>query len=144
MGKLTTAMKAEAAGNAPHPDGRRRRSRASRAKIITALMELTESGDPSPSAARVAEHAGVGLRSVFRHFDDMDSLYAEMDQILTDRVLPILMKPYLASDWREQLIELVERRAEVNELIAPYRVMSSLKRFRSDVLMKNYQRLLNH
>ena len=56
-----------------HPDGRRQRSRASRAKIIKAFMELMKSGDPSPSAARVAERAGVGLRSVFRHFDDMDS-----------------------------------------------------------------------
>ena len=82
MTKLTTATRADAAKDKPHPDGRRQRSQASRAKIVTAFMELIESGDPSPSAARVAKRAGVGLRSVFRHFDDMDSLYAEIDGIL--------------------------------------------------------------
>ena len=39
------------------------------------MMNLIEGGDLMPSAARVAEEAGVGLRTVFRHFDDMDSLY---------------------------------------------------------------------
>ena len=118
----------------PHPDGRRQRSQASRAKIIRALMELIESGDPAPSAARVAKRAGVGLRSVFRHFDDMDSLYAEIDNILNNQWGPVLAKAYQSEDWREQLVELVERRAKVNEAIYPHRIITSLARFRSTVV----------
>jgi hypothetical protein len=40
-------------------DGRRERSKSSRAKIIAAMLELVERGDVQPSAARVADHAGV-------------------------------------------------------------------------------------
>lgn len=144
MAKLTTAIKTDAAKDKPHPDGRRQRSRASRAKIITAFMELTEAGDPSPSAARVAERAGVGLRSVFRNFDDMDSLYYEMNQVLEDRTLPILLQPCVSTNWREQLIELVQRRAEVYELIAPHRIIATIARFRSNALMNNYRRLMKY
>lgn len=126
----------------PHPDGRRQRSQASRAKIVSALMELMETGDPSPSAARVAKRAGVGLRSVFRHFDDMDSLYAEIDRLLIARWQPVLAKPYKNDGWRQQLIELIKRRAEVYEQIAPFRIMTSIARYRSDLLMQNYERLM--
>ena len=144
MAKRSAVVPDVTAGDKPHPDGRRQRSQASRVKIVTAFMELLESGDPSPSAARVAERAGVGLRSVFRHFDDMDSLYAEIDTILNKQWGPVMVAPYVSDDWREQLIELVERRAKVNEAIYPHRIMTSLARFRSKLLMSNYKRLLKY
>lgn len=128
----------------PHPDGRRQRSQASRAKIVEAFMTLLKEGDPRPSAARVAKKAGVGLRSVFRHFDDMDSLYLEIDNLLYKRWAPVLTAPYRSSDWRDQLIELIERRAEVSEHIAPYRLITNFARFRSAQLMKNYERLMKY
>ena len=56
----------------PQADGRRQRSQRSREKILRAYWELMLAGDMSPSAAAIAEHAGVGLRSVFRHFEDLD------------------------------------------------------------------------
>jgi AcrR family transcriptional regulator len=33
-------------------------------------------GAPAPSAARIAARAGVSLRSVFQHFNDVESLFA--------------------------------------------------------------------
>ncbi|QJB69512.1 TetR/AcrR family transcriptional regulator [Parasphingorhabdus halotolerans] len=128
----------------PHPDGRRQRSQVSHAKIIAAFMKLLKEGDPNPSAARVAKRAGVGLRSVFRHFDDMDSLYLEIDNLLYDRWGAGLTAPYSSSDWRDQLLELIARRAEVYENIAPYRLITNFARFRSEQLMKNYERLMTH
>ena len=59
-------------------DGRRERSRTNHAKIIAAGMELIGKGEYLPNAARVAEVAGVGIRSVFRHFEDMDALYRQL------------------------------------------------------------------
>ena len=144
MARLAAVTRGDVARDKPHPDGRKQRSRESRAKIVTAFMELIESGDPSPSAARVAERAGVGLRSVFRHFDDMDSLYAEIDNILNTEWAHVLEKPYRSGDWQEQLIELIERRAKVNEATYPYRIMTSIARFRSELLMSNYKRLLKY
>lgn len=144
MAKMTTAKKSELEHEKPHPDGRRQRSQASRAKIVAAVMELMETGDPSPSAAHVAESAGVGLRSVFRHFDDMDSLYAEIDGILNAQWGSFLTASYKSSDWQDQLIELIERRAKVNEETYIYRIMTSMARFRSDLLMSNYKRLIKY
>jgi AcrR family transcriptional regulator len=38
------------------------------------VLDLLGEGQISPGAAAVAERSGVSLRSVFRYFDDMDSL----------------------------------------------------------------------
>ena len=59
-------------------DGRHLRSQLSRDNIVTAMLELIEAGAISPSAEDVAARARVGLRSVFRHFKDMESLRREM------------------------------------------------------------------
>lgn len=59
-------------------DGRMLRSERSREAIITALLELIDSGSLMPTAEKVAERAGVGIRTVFRHFNDMETLFAAM------------------------------------------------------------------
>lgn len=129
-------------GEKPHSDGRRERSRASRRAIIQAMMDLIMEGDIDPSAAKVAERAGVGLRSVFRHFDDKESIFREMDEILWNAYVPKIIAPFRSEDWREQLLELIERRAEVYEHTAPFRISTSVQRFQSETLKANYDRLL--
>lgn len=57
-------------------DGRRRRSAQSRDRIVEALLDLVAGVVVTPSAEAVAARAGVGLRTVFRHFRDMESLSA--------------------------------------------------------------------
>jgi AcrR family transcriptional regulator len=128
-------------GDDQAPDGRRQRSRSSRARIVSALLELVEQGDPNPSAARVAVTAGVGLRTVFRHFDDMDALYQQMAWAIEAKVLPLALLPFHATDWRDQIRELVVRRATVFEAIMPFRISSSVKRFQSSFLMQDYRRM---
>src|SRR5271166_5670392 len=71
-------------------DGRQRRSARSREGIVQALFELVGSGVLRPTAQQVAETAGVGIRSVFRHFADMESLFAEMQARLEAEAVPIL------------------------------------------------------
>jgi len=142
MAKQSSAIESLPLANEPETDGRRQRGQANRAKIIAAFMELMEAGDPSPSAAHVAKHAGVGLRSVFRHFDDMDSIYAAVDRLLGEQWRPVLNKPFKSTDWQDQLIELIKRRAEVNEHTSPYRLTTMFARFHSAQLMENYERLM--
>ncbi len=127
---------------APLGDGRRERSRSSRSKIVAALLDLVGKGDVSPSAARVAEVAGVGLRSVFRHFEDMDALYREMGEVIEARILPILLQPPGGATWKEKVFDLAERRAKVFETIMPYRISANLRRFESPYLMHDYRRML--
>lgn len=144
MAKQNAAVSKAIEGDGPHPDGRRERSRSSRGKIVRAMMDLIVKGNIDPSAAKVAEKAGVGLRSVFRHFDDKDSIFQEMDEILVAAYLPKMRAPFQSDSWKDQLFELVERRAKVNEAIAPFRIATSIQRFNSKMLMKNYRTLLRN
>ncbi|NQX94410.1 MAG: TetR/AcrR family transcriptional regulator [Erythrobacter sp.] len=139
---IAAAIKEAIDGFEPHADGRRQRSLTSRRAILRAMMELLAEGETDPSADRVAERAGIGVRSVFRHFDDKEGLYREMNTILTEAYREEWTAPYKSEDWRDQLLELVERRAKVYEEIAPYRIPTSVQRFNLPVLMENYKRLL--
>jgi len=140
---MTTASnKIAPRSNTPLTDGRRERSRSSRSKIISAMLDLVGNGDVAPSAARVAEVAGVGLRSVFRHFDDMDELYREMGDVIEARVMPIILQAPSGATWKEKLFDIADRRAQVFETILPYRISANLKRFQSPYLMQDYRRML--
>ncbi|NQX94223.1 MAG: TetR/AcrR family transcriptional regulator [Erythrobacter sp.] len=142
MAKATTqasaadAIKAAMANVPPLTDGRRERSLASRRKILEAMVDLVAAGDPNPSAAAVAEKAGVGLRSVFRHFEDKDAILREIDDLLVAVYQPILSVPYEADDWRSQLDELIERRCQVNEAVVIFRLSSILARYRSPFVVE--------
>jgi AcrR family transcriptional regulator len=115
-------------------DGRRRRSLDSRARIVAAMLDLVREGDVSPGAETVASRAEVGLRTVFRHFKDMDSLYGEMSHAIEAEVRKGIAQPFRAAGPRERVIELVERRAGVYEKIAPFRRASDARRHTSDFL----------
>ena len=141
MSQANTAIVDALRAEAPSTDGRRARSQASRSKIIQAMMDLIESGDTNPSTANVAKKAGVGLRSLFRHFEDKDAILREVDSILVKAYRPIIEAPYSSDDWRERLMELIERRCEVSEAIAPYRISTTAARRRSQFLKENFQQL---
>jgi len=115
-------------------DGRLRRGERSREAIVAALFELVGEGVLQPTAQQVAERAGVGIRSVFRHFDDMDSLFATMDARLRADALPILRGAAPEGALRERARALVERRAKVFERVAPYKRSANVQRWRSRFL----------
>jgi AcrR family transcriptional regulator len=96
-------------------DGRRVRGEDNRRRIVDALLKLVASGVVSPSADEVAAKAGVGLRTVFRHFADMESLYREISERMTLEILPIAQRPFRSEDWRERLEELVDRRVQSSD-----------------------------
>lgn len=121
-------------------DGRRLRSNRSRRRIIEALFELIAAGDMAPSAVSVAKRANVGMRTVFRHFEDMDSIYDEMTQELSAAVMPMIVAPYEAASWRGRLFECLDKCTELYEMVFPMKVSMSLRRFQSDFLAEQYAR----
>jgi AcrR family transcriptional regulator len=122
-------------------DGRRQRTVDSRARIVSAMLELTHAGHISVSAELVAERANVGLRTVFRHFNDMDSLYREMSLAIEARLREEVTLGFVSSDWREQVAELIRRRTGMFEKIAPYKRAEAAHRHRSKVLAQDIERL---
>jgi AcrR family transcriptional regulator len=61
-------------------DGRRLRSERSRKAMIDAALELIEDGNYAPTAKQISARAGVGIRSFFRQFEDMDQFFAAVDE----------------------------------------------------------------
>src|SRR2546425_844353 len=74
----------------PASDGRVRRGERSGQAIVEALVGLVGDGILEPTAQQVAARAGVGIRTVFRRFSDMESLFAEMGARVQADVLPLL------------------------------------------------------
>jgi AcrR family transcriptional regulator len=123
-------------------DGRRRRGMDNRARIVAAMMEMVRAGEVAPSAERVAARADVGLRTVFRHFQDMDSLYREMSLVIEGELRAIIEQPLVNGPGPARLMELVGRRARAFETIAPFRRAAEAVRHRSKFIGSDYARLV--
>lgn len=126
----------------PVVDGRRLRSEVSRLRIVEAMIALVSEGLTMPPAEAVAARAGVGLRTVFRLFEDMDGLYRGMQAVMTERLGGLLEAPIVASDWREAINILIDRRAEAFEMILPLQIAADSARSRSAALRDGRLRLV--
>ena len=116
-------------------DGRRQRGEASRERIIRAMLELLHEGEVAPGAEAVALRANVGLRTVFRHFDNMDSLYQQINALISAEIVgPMLRRPFASSDWKERIAEMVERRIAIFERTMPLKIAADVNRHRSAFL----------
>ena len=123
------------------PDGRRRRSENSRNRIVAAMIELVAEGRITPSAEEVASRAGVGLRTVFRHFKDMESLYAAMTGRLAEHYEMWLIA-FESTDWQGQLVEAVERRTATYERLLPFKRAGDAHRHVSPAIQTEHARML--
>lgn len=118
-------------------DGRRRRSEVSRDRIVAAMLALVEEGAITPSAEDVAARARVGLRSVFRHFTDMDNLYAEMTVRLSQGYTAALA-PFESPDWRGRLDEAIDRRLTIYERLLPFKRAADAHRHESAAIQAHH------
>lgn len=123
-------------------DGRRLRSETSRLRIVEAIIALVSEGLAMPPAEAVATRAGVGLRTVFRLFEDMDGLYRGMQAVMTERLGGLLENPIEAADWREAVSILIDRRAEAFEILLPLQIAADGPRTRSAALREGRARLV--
>ncbi len=122
-------------------DGRRQRASDSRRRIALAMLDLVREGETAPSADQVAERAGVGRRTVFRLFSDMEGVYREMHAAMLGRLLPKLATPFAAQGWRGKLDEIVERRARMFEEMLPIKSAADAHRYASNFLQDEHKKL---
>lgn len=120
------------------PDGRRARAVASRARILAAMADLIEAGEMQPSAEAVAARAGVGVRTVFRLFNDVEGLHRGLQETMDARLAPIYAEPVHGS-LIERLDQLVARRAVVFEKLARPKAFADANRARSPGMVAAHQ-----
>jgi AcrR family transcriptional regulator len=123
-------------------DGRVRRRERNGKAIVDAMFALVGEGLLEPTAQQVAARAGVGIRTVFRRFSDMESLFAEMGARMQAEALPLLGVARRDGDPTARARDLVARRVAFFERIAPYKRAANLRRWRSPFLGRGHVRLV--
>ena len=122
-------------------DGRRLRSADSRRRIIAAMLSLIQEGTPEPAAEAVAQRAGVGLRTVFRLFSDIESVCAEMLVPQRQEFVDCFSLPFTAPQGAPRIRELFARLAALYEKRMPLRRAGTLRRYRSPSLAAGMKEL---
>lgn len=112
-------------------DGRRRRAERSRTAVVDAMLSLYDDGVLQPSAAEIAERAGVSERSVFRHFADLESVAAEAVDRQFARVAPFFAPPSPDGGLHQRLAALVDQRCRLYGRMHDFVVVTATVAIRS-------------
>ena len=101
-------------------DGRQSRSARSRTAICNACLDLVQEGALQPSAAQIAERAGVSRRSIFNHFADLAELYDSVVEVGMQRYAPLREEISDREPVARRVDRLVQGRARFLEATAPF------------------------
>lgn len=121
-------------------DGRRARSERSKQAIVDAVLALMEEGNLIPTAQQIADRSGVKIRSFFRHFEDMETLFATIDQQTREATEALFVGGDRNGTLEERILHAVERRAEGFEKNNNRVLSTTAQLWRSETLRKNYAR----
>jgi AcrR family transcriptional regulator len=124
----------------PESDGRRQRTERSRTAIIEASLSLLEEGILVPTAQQISDRAGVGIRTFFRHFEDMNTLFKAVDDSIRRHYETLILAGDRNGSLEERIDHAVDRHAAVYEQVANVILSAAAQRWRYDVLRKNYAR----
>jgi len=123
-------------------DGRVQRSERSRESIVQAMLELIGEGSLTPTAQQVAERADVGVRTVFRHFSDMETLFAAMNERISETVKVLFVDEVQTGPFEDRVEALVERRMMIFGRLAPYVRSSTIQRWHSAFLQAEHDKTI--
>jgi AcrR family transcriptional regulator len=102
-------------------DGRVQRRVRSRTAVVDAILDLLVAGEPRPTAQQVSDRSGVSMRTIFRLFDDMDSLHRAAIERQAERVMALVARLSDTGPLAKRIDALVANRATVFEAITPVR-----------------------
>jgi TetR/AcrR family transcriptional regulator, regulator of autoinduction and epiphytic fitness len=117
-------------------DGRLTRAARTRTAVVDALLTLNARGHLRPTARDIAAEAGVSLRSVYVHFDDLEALFVESSrrhaELLAAALPPLVDK----GTFTERLDAFLVRRIVIHEFAPGVRRAALLQEPFSPVLQQ--------
>jgi AcrR family transcriptional regulator len=119
---MTTVVAAEQVVS----DGRVARGQRTRRALAEALISLLEEGGAQPTARQIAERAGVSLRLVFHHFEDLESILHAAVEIQEQRHWRRIRPVEATLPLDERIARVVRQRVEVFHAVAPVRRSAEL------------------
>jgi AcrR family transcriptional regulator len=108
-------------------DGRSARSERTRRAIVAAHLALIDEGDLKPTGERIAERAGVSLRTLWTNFKDMETLFAATGELVKDRQDTLYRRIEPELPLAERVERFCSQRIEVLEMLAPTARASALR-----------------
>ncbi|MFI6823353.1 TetR/AcrR family transcriptional regulator [Micromonospora sp. NPDC050187] len=118
--------RAEAPGRV---DGRTARAERTRAAIVEAHLALISEGDLRPTGERIAERAGISLRTLWTNFKDMETLFeASGEEVLRQQdtayrpippTLPLAKRVDAYCRQRARLLQLIAPSARAAQMREP-------------------------
>src|SRR3954464_1268479 len=94
-------------------DGRTARAVRTKDAIVDATLALIDEGDLRPTGPRIAERAGVSVRSIFQHFDDLDALFSAVGLRVVDRIAGLIRPIDPADPLDQRSAAFLEQRTSV-------------------------------
>ena len=119
-------------------DGRRQRSERSQTAIIEAALALMDEGILVPTAQQIADRAGVGIRSFFRHFADMDALFMAADEMLLESYEALFQVDDRAGDLAKRVARAVDLYGNAFDKLRPIILCTHALLWRFPKLRENY------
>lgn len=123
-------------------DGRNERARRTREAVVDALLALHDEGDLTPTAQRVAAKAGVALRTVYGHFTDMETLYAEAGERELRRLYAVAEVVPTDLPLSQRIERFCRSRARVLEYLMPVMRATRIREPFSPQLARNRMRYI--
>ena len=122
-------------------DGRRQRSERSQEAIIVACLSLMNEGNLVPTAQQISDRAGVGIRSFFRHFTDMDTLFTAVDERIRSSYEELFVFSGDGdSALDERIVNMVDTFSFAWEQLTLLMMSTKAQLWRSTAMRKNYGR----
>jgi TetR/AcrR family transcriptional regulator, regulator of autoinduction and epiphytic fitness len=100
-------------------DGRSARAARTRRAIVDAHLTLLSEGELRTSPDRIAERAGVSVRTLWTNFKDLQSLHAAVNDRLLERLDAEYQPIATAKPLAERVSDFSEQRGRLLEILAP-------------------------
>ncbi|MEV0003638.1 TetR/AcrR family transcriptional regulator [Micromonospora sp. NPDC050980] len=118
-------------------DGRAARAERTRAAIVAAHLALIDAGDLRPTGERIAERAGVSLRTLWSNFKDMETLFAATGRRVGERQAALWRRVSPELPLTGRVAAFCDQRARLLEVLAPAARASALREPFSPQLRRN-------
>lgn len=103
----------------PRIDGRNLRAESTRRKIIVGARALVEEQARLPKVADVARRSDVSVRSVFQHYQDVETLFLAVVDAIADDLDEVPQDIDISGPLHERAQQLSQRQAAVYERVMP-------------------------
>jgi TetR/AcrR family transcriptional regulator of autoinduction and epiphytic fitness len=121
-------------------DGRTARAQRTRRAIVDAHLALLAAGDLKPTGERIAEAAGVSLRTLWTNFKDLETLFAAAGERLIEMQLAVYRPIRVDLPLTERVDAFTRQRAKMLEILAPAARAAIIREPFSSVLRTNRAR----